>query len=276
MEKKSKTKVTTKEIIDITPEQNPLAATDDGYNPLQVPAPLKKLLDAKTPDQFIETREGPGGMNLDYVEVGYMRRRIESIFGMYWSEETTELTSVVEAMRLGHAVTKTIITVKIPLFKDGELTGDFFPTSRVGYGGKDIAFLKDKPDTPVDIGNDFKSARADSFKKAVAQFGIAADVYEPNIQQKKDQAEALRKAKEVLAKKDKEKPAENFPKDPDVDYINQATAKAITKSWRNAGLADSDVQNYMKVKFKGVSSLLKLTQNQADTLIAWICEAKKK
>lgn len=133
------------------------------------------FISQKTPAVFIKQRAGRGGQTFNYVEVGYIMKMLNSIFGFGgWDWEYT----LVESLSFPH--TKQIVVtgkLTVKIFRDETLITTITKTAS---GGKDIAVPKGGGD-PIDLGDDVKSASADALKKAASMLGMAEDVYAPNI-----------------------------------------------------------------------------------------------
>lgn len=128
---------------------------------------MVKLIDEKTPRQFVKQRQGPDGRMVDYVEVGYIVDRLNTIFGRLWDFEVLE-----------QQIGKRQIWVK------GQLKVWLAPTfsiTKSQFGGVAIKRYSSGPKAgqPVDIANDLKAAAADALKKCASYVGIAQDVYWP-------------------------------------------------------------------------------------------------
>jgi hypothetical protein len=123
------------------------------------PAQLN-FINQKTPQKFIKVRPGPGGMQLAYVEVGYVINMLNQVFGWDWDFKIID-----------QQVGKKQVWVR------GELT------TRVGehsitkgqYGGSDIKFNRNGE--VVSVADDLKAAASDCLKKCASMLGIAGDVY---------------------------------------------------------------------------------------------------
>lgn len=123
------------------------------------------LIEEKTPAEFIKKREGPGGITLDYVEVGYVINQLNKIFGRLWDFEILDET-----------VGANQIWVK------GQLRvwlAPNFAITKTQYGGAKVKRTRDTK-VIIDVGNDLKAAAADALKKCASYLGIAGDIYWPN------------------------------------------------------------------------------------------------
>lgn len=144
--------------------------------PTHLSSPQKLEMSKRTPKAFIKQRQGRGGGMFDYVEVGYVIDRLNTIFG--------ELAWDVESELVPELTTPDFVTVKATLtIKDHK--GNFI--KKQAFGGVDRKYLKGTKNY-VDIGDDAKSAEADAFKKAASKIGIAFDVFYPDVLRVKEMA----------------------------------------------------------------------------------------
>lgn len=128
-----------------------------------------KLLLSATPKRFIKTRKGRGGKNWDYVNVYYVTKVLNLLYGFNWSFEVKDQAydlDIGQAYVLGRL---TVPGLKNPIFKEQ-------------YGRVEIKYFTDQtlPDgrrRPLDLGNDLKAAASDALKKCASLIGIAVDIY---------------------------------------------------------------------------------------------------
>ena len=123
-----------------------------------------QILSEATPQNKIKQRPGPGGMTLNYVEIGYVVNKLDEAFNHLWEFEI-----------LDEKVGETQVWVK------GRLTVHLAPDfslKKEAYGGATIK--KFKEGGVIDVGNDMKAAASDSLKKCSSLLGVAKDVYYPN------------------------------------------------------------------------------------------------
>lgn len=121
----------------------------------------------KTPKNKIKQRPAKGGGTWDYVSGSYVTQVLNSLFGFYWSfEVVTPMADALATARTGTVVVQGRLKVKI---------GDEWITKEQ-YGRKDV-MMKKGGDTPLDFGNDLKSAATDAKKKCASELGLFADVY---------------------------------------------------------------------------------------------------
>lgn len=126
----------------------------------------------RTPAEHQFSRAGKGGKEFTYVTGVYVQKVLNYIFGWNWDFEIVkqELVGVV-GDPWAQVVTTGKLTVKD---KDGNTV------SKMQVGKKDIAYLKQNPKQPVDIGNDYKASATDALKKCASMLGIASDIYGKN------------------------------------------------------------------------------------------------
>lgn len=120
-----------------------------------------QVLAEKTPDDKIKTRPGPGGMQLSYVEVGYVVSQLDKAFNHLWEFEI-----------LDQQIGKQQVWVR------GRLTAHLAPGFAIkkdAYGSAIIKMFKGGG--IVNIGHDLKAAASDALKKAASLLGVASDVY---------------------------------------------------------------------------------------------------
>lgn len=99
--------------------------------------------------------------NMDYIPVSEVIARLNRVLGPQNWDET-----IVNHWRDGDWV---MAHVRVTATIDGERS------AKDGFGGHKVEFLKGKDD-PVDLGNTYKGAASDAFKKACQQFGIALEL----------------------------------------------------------------------------------------------------
>jgi hypothetical protein len=134
-------------------------------SPVKLPQNLspaqRAFITQKTPAQFIKKRQGPGGLQLSYVEVGYVVNMLNQIFGWDWDFKVIE-----------HQIGKRQVWVR------GELTVRLknHSITKGQYGGADIKVNRSSG-MPISIADDLKAAASDCLKKCASLIGIAGDVY---------------------------------------------------------------------------------------------------
>lgn len=119
---------------------------------------------AATPQEVIKSRPGKGGGQWDYVPGWWFKKKANFVFGFSHDFEI-----------IGERVDGDFITVKGKVTVRDPKTGNVI-ASKTDYGGAEIKYRKGTKQ-PLDIGNDFKAAATDSFKRCMVQFGFAMDVY---------------------------------------------------------------------------------------------------
>ena len=121
----------------------------------------RAFITQKTPQQFIKTRPGPGGLRLSYVEIGYVISMLNQVFGYDWDFRI-----------LDQQVGKKQVWVR------GELTVRVMDHTVIKgqFGGADIKMNRQSGE-PVSIADDLKAAASDCLKKCASMLGVAGDVY---------------------------------------------------------------------------------------------------
>lgn len=134
-----------------------------------------KSLKRRTPKSMLEKDKKSG---MDYVKVGYVRRRLDEHFPFSWDFEVELVTPWDVVSKTKQLAVKGRLTLKHPL------TGQ---TLRVleNYGGCAVkTYAKDHAlaGQVLDLGNDLKGAEADALKKCASMVGICQDVFEPKVE----------------------------------------------------------------------------------------------
>jgi len=159
--------------IEITEEEVALEKTSEltpviaGFSAQNGGLSIQQILSirAKTPPRFIKTRQGRGGITLAYVPLPIFIRKLNFTFGYgAWSFKVTK-SEILE----GQALVQGEFTY---YNNEGE------PRVISQFGGHDIA--RNKKGEAVDIGDTFKAAASDCFKKCASMLGLFADVYAPS------------------------------------------------------------------------------------------------
>lgn len=119
------------------------------------------FINQKTPQQFIKRRPGPGGMTLNYVEVGYVINILNQAFGFDWDFRIFD-----QQIGKKQVWVRGELTVRL---KDHSVT-------KGQFGGADIKTNRISGE-PISIADDLKAAASDSLKKCASMLGIAGDVY---------------------------------------------------------------------------------------------------
>lgn len=131
------------------------------YLPQSLNKAQQAFIQQKTPTQFIKSRPGPGGMSINYVEVGYVINMLNQIFGYNWDFKVMD-----QQIGKGQVWVRGELTVRL---KGTDIT-------KGQYGGADIKQNRSTGE-PISIADDLKSAASDSLKKCASMLGIASDVY---------------------------------------------------------------------------------------------------
>jgi len=121
------------------------------------------LLLKKTPEKYVKQRPAKGGGKWNYVEVSYVQKVLNLMFGWDWDFEIVDEKVLLECKEV---VVKGRLTCRM-----GDKT-----IVKTQYGNKEIIF-KHATDEPLSIGNDLKAAASDALKKCASLIGIAADIY---------------------------------------------------------------------------------------------------
>lgn len=127
-----------------------------------------------TPQRYKYSRPAKGGGQWTYIKSSYVRKVLDSVFGFNWSFDIdTSLSEAFEVAKLTKScVVKGTLTGKV------WFDGQWVEVKKTQFGRSDVKFKKDKPDEPLDFGNDMKAATSDALKKCASLMGIGADVYE--------------------------------------------------------------------------------------------------
>ena len=126
---------------------------------------LRNLITGTTPKDVVFQRPARGGIQVAYVPGWWFIAQLNALFGHYWDLEV-----------LNHEIEWKIKQVWV-LVKLTVKGSDGISVSKTSFGSSDIKFYKERPDVPLDIADDLKSAVTDGMKKAATMLGIAADVY---------------------------------------------------------------------------------------------------
>lgn len=121
-----------------------------------------QLIYQKTDPKYVKTRPGPKGMTLSYVEVGYIIKCLNDIFGFFWNFEITN-------QEVGNHQVVVRGKLTIPVSPNYSIVKE-------NYGGAEIKKYEESK-LPIDIANDMKAAASDCLKKCASMLGIAQDLY---------------------------------------------------------------------------------------------------
>ena len=154
-------------------EENSLAQYDEqawGIN-----AELRKRLSKRTPKVMVKKNPATG---FDYVEVGYVRRRLDECFGLLWSETAEMIVPWEIVAQFNQLSVKVRLEIRDP-------RSNLVVIVRENYGGSEIKRYGEKHNRagqPMDLSNDLKAATAEGLKKCASMLGICADIYEPKVE----------------------------------------------------------------------------------------------
>lgn len=109
-----------------------------------------------------------GGASLSYIPVSEVIARLNREVGN-WS--IVESTCHIDALDPTYVIGK--VTLEVKLWD--ERLNDYITRRHIGFGGQKIKNLKSGEGT-VDLGDEFKGAQSDAFKKAAQQLGIGLDL----------------------------------------------------------------------------------------------------
>lgn len=123
------------------------------------------ILTQKTPAQFVKQRPGPGGIRLDYVEIGYVVNLLNQVFGWDWDFRILE-------QQIGHK--QVWVRGELVIRLKGQTI------TKAQYGGAEIKFNR-AGGGPVSIADDLKAAASDCLKKCASLLGVAGDIYWPDL-----------------------------------------------------------------------------------------------
>lgn len=194
-----------------------IARTDSIFNANQI----QKIFNS-TPKKWVYSRPAKGGGNWTYVRGSYVRRTLDGLFGFNWDFDIE--TSVGEAFEVAKLTGG--VVVKGTLTGRTKTNNEWHEVRKTQFGRAEVKWRKGKApgeaETPIplDIGNDFKAAATDAFKKCASTLGIAADIYDPEefipievigADQTSDKAKAteekikqMKRAKKVIKQQPKE------------------------------------------------------------------------
>lgn len=124
------------------------------------------LVKQTTPEQFVKTKPGRGGKNVQYIEGGYVINKLNEMFSpLGWEFKIVER---------GETERKNEKSAEGEVWVYGELTViDHKAGFRVSKGQYGQHPIHEK----VPIGDAFKAAATDSLKKCASMLGIGLDVY---------------------------------------------------------------------------------------------------
>jgi recombination DNA repair RAD52 pathway protein len=197
----------------------------------------------KTPAKYIKSRPGAGGRTFKYVDTAYVVNELNRLFGIFWEWKIAD---------------KQIDDKNIWL--QGELTiknTDGFSITKTGFGGSKIK-KSSQTNEPIDISNDLKAASTLALKKAASLFGIASDIYYPEM----DWYEEIAEVEEL-----------DEPKEEDIaNHTHNILMRKMFAMASEKNLTESDIDKVIKLDYN-LDSKKDLTNGQLQELIGRI-EAK--
>ena len=137
-----------------------------------------------------------GGTSLDYVPIAEVIARLNAVLGTEnWGEE--DATVQRDPSNPDWIVAKAVVWAEV----DGKRT------VKIGYGGQKIKEMKSGG--PVDLGDEFKGAHSDAFKKAVTKLGVGLhlardesaifqEIHDSEVRARKDSPLASEEVKTLL------------------------------------------------------------------------------
>ncbi len=147
---------------------------------------LVEALTAPTPTDYIWERQGRGVGRVNYIPGHFFVERMNECLGFLWS------TDIPEWIRDGdHIVEKVVVSINFPgtyrktTWPDGrveEVRTDPITIKKTQWGSSEVKrYDKEtknhKKGDLLDLGDDFKGAGTDGFKKCCTLLGIGLDVY---------------------------------------------------------------------------------------------------
>lgn len=237
---KKATKKTNQELVIRVEQASIIPSVSDLSEPMRdgkkLTIPKTWLTDAqiiqmvqKTPPQFVRTRPGKGGGTFQYVDVAYVIKVLNFVFGWNWDFEVLTIEE-----KYGQIVARGKLTVRSA---DGSQS-----ISKMQTGRADIKFKKDTK-IALDYGNDEKAAATDALKKCASLFGVASDIY-GKMEYKSDTGKDAREnVPPATPSKGGKVTSTDAPFDPD---------QVITACDGNCGaMVEQKVADYSKKMFRG-------------------------
>lgn len=133
---------------------------------LEIGIPRTKwdVLDEPTPKEKIKRRKGRGGQEFDYVDTGYVVKKLDEVFNKAWDFEVVDKQVGREHIWvLGRLTVKFIVN------------GQIHSITKMQFGGSEVKRTRDGK--IIDIADDLKAAASDSLKKCASLLGVAGDIY---------------------------------------------------------------------------------------------------
>ena len=149
---------------------------------------------AKPFDDSVLQKRSKGGANLTYVPVAEVIARLNLVLGTEnWAEVESE--TWISSEFPNSMVSKVTISATI----------DGVTTTKIGYGGEDIKFYKagsPNEGKPLDLGDSYKGAHSDAFKKACTELGVGLDIARKDDALYHEEAEKQRLADDAAPEAD--------------------------------------------------------------------------
>lgn len=112
----------------------------------------------------VTKRLSKGGQSFDYIPISEVIARLNFVLGTDgWQE--LEATTQRDSIDTDWVISHVVLAKRTPF-------GDW--VMKHGYGGSAVKYKKDGG--VLDLGDDFKGAHSDAFKKAATQLGVALDI----------------------------------------------------------------------------------------------------
>lgn len=159
----------TKKELELFESQRPI------FNEIQM-----KIINRKTPESEIEIKTDKSGFKYKSVKAGYMKALVSMVTGGNFKFEIisrefipSSKEVIIEGRLVIYANNKEIIR---------EQFGQHYLNSKVETkGSKTVSYISD-------IGNGYKAAASDAFKKCASEFGFCWDIYgQEHAEQKKEE-----------------------------------------------------------------------------------------
>lgn len=161
------------------------------YNSSVLPSEADRKLNLELSEPFPDSvikKLKKGGASLDYIPVAEVIARLNFVLGTEnWSEESSEVW--IDPNYPDWALAKVTLVAYI----NGQ------HTRKIGFGGEKIKFMK-ADGAPLDLGDSFKGASSDAFKKAATKLGVGLDLARSEEALEYEEQEILRKIQDSLPK----------------------------------------------------------------------------
>jgi len=147
---------------------------------------LVEALTAPTPQDYIWQRQGRGAGQVNYIPGHFFVERMNECLGFLWS------TDIIETIREGdQIVQKVVVSIRFPgtsrEMRHSDGTVEIFRTEpieikKTQWGSSEVkrydkVTKTHKQGDMIDLGDDYKGAGTDGFKKCCTLLGIGLDVY---------------------------------------------------------------------------------------------------